>query len=574
MKQFAPHVVDIYKVKHPDMYTEGTDFLYSNFTPRSDKYFKGGRLYDGKLVVFGAQGALRELVELWTESFFNQPKSKVVARYKRRMDKALGVGAVSPDRIAALHDIGYLPLEIRTIDEGSRIGMKIPMLTIKNTIPEFFWLVNYLETALSALIWKGSTNATIAYEYKRLCTDYAVRTGSAIETVMFQCHDFSMRGMPGIEDSARSGSGHLTSSYGTDTIGAIDYIEDYYDVGLDLDTYFIAGSVAATEHAVSSSNILTRAKLIQERHPSMSKDEVLLRAEIGFMFHYITQTVPTGIASYVADTYNYWGVLTKVLPVLKDEIMARAGKLVIRPDSGDPVQIICGMSPVRGEDGKAINFESEDAAYDWLDVGDRVREQLNSDCIKIGGVFYDYSSTVYDDYTEGCGIDMDVVYPYEVVAGSIRTLWSIFGGTVNTKGFKELDSHIGLIYGDSITLERADTILKRLEEAGFASSNVVFGVGSYTYQMSSRDTFGNAVKATATSVNGEFFEIYKDPATGDKLKKSAKGLLYVGRDENGEFYSEDQVSKEKEQTGELKVRFKDGQWSNLTNIEVIRQRLK
>lgn len=571
-KMFAPHAVDVYKLGHAAMYTEGTDFLYSNLTPRSNKYFaaQAAEGYDGKMVVFGTQGSIIELVENWNESFFSQPKEKVIRRYRRRVNGVLGEGVVSTARMEALHDLGYLPLEIRTIDEGARIGMKIPMLTIKSTIGEFFWLVNYLETSLSSQIWQLATNATIAAEYKRILVAAALRTGAAVEGVMFQGHDFSMRGMPGVVQASRAGSGHCASFSGTDTLGAIDYIEDYYGFGLDLDAYFIAGSIPATEHAVSSSNILTRTARMEAQGIT---GDVRLLAEAEFMLDYITRQNPTGFCSYVADTYDYWGVLTKVLPMLKEQIMKRDGRLVIRPDSGDPETIICGMKPVHGKDGKAIDFATEEEAYDWLEVEDRIREMRDCDCIKIRGTFYEFEANVYDDYTEGCGIDMDVVFPYEVVAGSIRTLYSIFGGTVNAAGFKELDSHIGLIYGDSITLARANSITKRLEAMGFASTCIVFGIGSYTYQCNTRDTFGTAMKATGTGVEGDFFEIYKDPATGDKLKKSARGLLYVYKDEKGDYILIHQVDAEKEQTGELKVRFKDGKFFNLTNIAEIRTRL-
>lgn len=566
MKVFAPHMVDVYKLGHASMYTEGTDFLYSNLTPRSNKYFKAmaAEGYDGKMVVFGTQGSIMELVEDWNDSFFSQPKEKVIRRYRRRINGVLGEGVVSTARMEALHDLGYLPLEIRTIDEGARIGMKVPMLTIKNTLPAFFWLVNYLETALSAQIWQLATNASIAYEYKRILVAAALRTGAAVEAVAFQGHDFSMRGMPGYVTASRSGSGHTASFTGTDTLGAIDYIEDYYGFGLDLDTYFIAGSIPATEHAVSSSNILTRVARMEAN--ALVGDTRLL-AEAEFMLDYITRQNPTGFCSYVADTYDYWSVLTKVLPMLKEQIMKRDGRLVIRPDSGDPETIICGMKPVAGKDGKAIDFETEDAAYNYVEQNDTFRDYKRFDCIKIAGVFCEFSAS--DD---GCGIDPDVTFPYEVVAGSIRTLYKIFGGTTNAAGFKELDSHIGLIYGDSITLARAKAITDRLEAMGFASTNVVFGIGSYTYQCNTRDTFGTAMKATGTGVEGDFFEIYKDPATGDKLKQSARGFLRVDL-VDGEYVLTDKVTAEQEAGGELKRRFRDGVFFNLTNIQEIRARL-
>lgn len=591
MKPFAPHMVDCYKLGHASMYTEGTDFLYSNLTPRSNKYFASGapKTYDGKMVVFGTQGSIMEIVEDWNDSFFNKPKEEVIRRYRRRLNGLLGEGVVSTARMEALHDLGYLPLEIKTIDEGARIGMKIPMLTIKNTLPEFFWLVNYLETALSSQIWQMTTNATIAYEYKRILTAAALRTGAAVEAVAFQGHDFSMRGMPGYVTASRSGSGHLASFSGTDTVGAVDYIEDYYGFGLDLDAYFIAGSIPATEHAVSSSNILTRlARMVKEG----AIDDARLLAEAEFLLDYITRQNPTGFCSYVADTYDYWAVLTNILAMedIKAAIMAREGRLVIRPDSGDPQDIICGTiedvfdtladaideindrhfseaaeacegSHCMGMDSyESLVYVKEDAKYYEL----QTKFEYNR---------HDKQYYYIDNWGDAGTTHAKEVQPTAQMKGSIQLLWETFGGTVNAAGFKELDSHIGLIYGDSITLARADAITARLEKLGFASTNVVFGIGSYTYQCNTRDTFGTAMKATATGVEGDFFEIYKDPATGDKLKQSAKGLLYVGLDDNGEYFLLDQVSEVEERSGMLITRFKDGKFFNVENIDTIRKRL-
>lgn len=589
MKVFAPHMVDCYKLGHAAMYTEGTDFLYSNLTPRSNKYFKSQAAagYDGKMVVFGTQGSIMEIVEDWDDSFFSQPKDKVIRRYRRRLNGLLGEGVVSTARMEALHDLGYLPLEIKAIDEGARIGMKIPMLTIKNTIPEFFWLVNYLETALSNQIWQMTTNATIAYEYKRILVAAALRTGAATEGVLFQGHDFSMRGMPGYVAASRSGSGHLASFSGTDTVGAVDYIEDYYGFGLDLDAYFIAGSIPATEHAVSSSNILTR---VAKMDAQGVVGDVRLLAEAQFLKDYITRMNPTGFCSYVADTYDYWNVLTKVLPTCGEAIMAREGRLVIRPDSGDPVDVICGQiedvfTTLEEATGKIneLHYETASEACEGSHcMGLDEYESLVyiTDEAKFYSLKTTFSYNRHDKqyyYVDNWGSDGETtseeVQPTAEQKGSIQILWEIFGGTVNAAGFKELDSHIGLIYGDSITLARADLITRKLEKLGFASTNVVFGIGSYTYQCNTRDTFGTAMKATATGVDEELFEIYKDPATGDKLKQSAKGLLYVSKDEAGNYVLQDQVSVEQEQDGELKVRFLNGTYHNLVNIDTIRQRL-
>lgn len=562
MNIFAPFNSDGYKLGHAAMYADGTESVYSNLTPRSDRIYrqKATRFYDGKLVVIGIQGAVMEIVENW-QKFFDMDKGIAIARFKLLCDHYLGPGVVSTENLAQLHDLGFLPLEIKAIEEGRKVPMGIPVLTIRNTVKHAYWLVNFLETTISDLTWKPMTNATIAGEYKSMLTHFAKRTGTDLAGVLFQAHDFSARGMSGPEDAARSGFGHLAHFLGTDTLGAVLYAMEYYGA-----KDFVAASVPATEHAVATSNIL---KIERELNHDMASR---LEAEQLFMLDLITRKFPRGIVSYVADSFDFWAVLTQVLPALKPVIMARQsngitpGKLVIRPDSGDPVQVICGMNPIVGSDGKAYNFESEEAAYDFLDYA--WSDFTDCDCIKIDGVFYEFMTS-----EESYGIDTDVVYPYEVVAGAVRTLWKTFGGTVTEKGYKLLDEHIGLIYGDSITPQRCLAILERLEDMGFASGNVVFGVGSYTYQMNSRDTFGFAVKATHTVVNGQPISIFKDPKT-DSKKKSARGLLFVGRSSEG-YRLEDDVTPEQEASEEnlLKLLFKNGEFVRQTTLEEIRGRL-
>jgi len=233
--------------------------------------------------------------------------------------------------------------------------------------------------------------------------------------------------------------------------------------------------------------------------------------EIGTFERLITETYPKGIVSIVSDTWDFWKVITEYLPALKSKVMARDGKLVIRPDSGDPVKIICG--------------------------------------------------------------DPDAVPETPEAKGALECLYETFGGKVNSKGYKALDPHIGLIYGDSITLDRCTTICQRLKEKGFTSTNIVFGIGSYTYQYVTRDTFGFAMKATYGEVNGEGREIYKDPKTDDGTKKSARGLISIYKNEMGELEMFDRVTKKTEENGELSTVFINGNHLEEATLNDIRNRL-
>ncbi|MEH4658273.1 nicotinate phosphoribosyltransferase [Phytobacter diazotrophicus] len=492
MKMNPILAIDGYKVSHRAQYPQGTTQVYSNFTPRSDRFFSSP-VADGKLVFFGLQGFLQWfMVDLFNDAFFARPQEDVVNEYKAVMDSYLGKDAVPVDHIRALHNLGYLPLHIKSLDEGSKVPMKVPVLTITNTRDEFFWLVNYLETVLSAELWKASTNATIAHHYRKVCEQWAVKTCSDMSHLDFQCHDFSFRGMAGLQDTMQAGAGHLLSFKGTDSIPSLLYARDHYTAGED---YFIGASIPATEHSVMC----------------MGEKE----QEIETFRRLIVDLYPQGFVSIVSDTWDYWRVMTEYTRELKQIILNREGRVVFRPDSGDPVEILCG--------------------------------------------------TVADDDTRNTRT------PEE--KGSVEVLWEIFGGTVNEKGYKVLDPHVGLIYGDSITLARADEILRRLEAKGFASSNVVFGVGSFTYQYNTRDTFGFAMKATWGAVNGEGRMIFKEPKTDSGLKRSARGLLRVERDAQGELQLHDEQTWEQEKTGELKTRFLDGKLYNVDHFEQIRQRL-
>jgi nicotinamide phosphoribosyltransferase len=121
-------------------------------------------------------------------------------------------------------------------------------------------------------------------------------------------------------------------------------------------------------------------------------------------------------------------------------------------------------------------------------------------------------------------------------------------------------------------LERANEILKRLESKGFASGNIVFGIGSYTYQYQTRDSYGFAMKATYGVVNGEPRNIFKDPKTDNGVKKSAKGLLRVEK-EGDNFVLYDEQTPEQEQQGELKEVFCNGKLIAEQSLEEIRKRL-
>lgn len=537
MKNINPLLLtDAYKLGHVFQYPDNTEIVYSNLTPRKSRLSN-----IDTTVFFGLQAFVKEyLIKAFNENFFSLDEEEAVNSYQEVVEAMLGKDSLpNYEHIRQLHQLGYLPLRIKALPEGSLVPMKVPALTIVNTKPEFFWLPNFIESLMSAQLWQPCTSATLAFEYKKILTKYANLTSDIPDFVNWQGHDFAFRGMSSLESAALSGSGHLTSFTGTDTVPTIPFFREYYNASV---SELIGGSVPATEHSVMCAG---------------TKDDEIET------FRRLLRIYPKGILSVVSDTWDLWKVLTNHLYVLKNEILARDGKLVIRPDSGDPVDIICGL---------------EEDQYYIIDG----KYYLASDVDELESMPVQYH------IREGA----KELNP-AVVKGVVQLLYECFGGEVNSKGYIQLNSHVGAIYGDSITTDRTLRICQRLAKKGFASTNIVLGIGSYTYQYNTRDTFGWAMKATYVEVEmvadidmqcqggpsiGQKFldrrEIFKDPITDDGMKKSAKGLLRVDWDEKeNKYVLKDQCTWEEEKGGCLETVFEDGKILKQTTLQEVRERL-
>ncbi|AHG77614.1 nicotinate phosphoribosyltransferase [Mannheimia varigena] len=469
---------DFYKTSHRIQYPEGSQFLYSTFTPRSNA--KAPFLH--RVVSFGFQAfVMKYLIHYFNDNFFSRSEFEVVTEYTRFIADTLQIED-SGEHIAQLHQLGYLPIRIKAIPEGKSVAIKVPMMTIENTHPDFFWLTNYLETLINVSLWQPITSASIAFAYRKALMQFSEQTCDDNSHLPFQSHDFSMRGMGSLESAETSGAGHLTSFLGTDTIPAISFVEAYYG-----SKNLIGTSIPASEHSVMSSH---------------GVDELPT-------FRYLMSKYPNNMLSIVADTTDFWHNIMVNLPLLKEEILARpeSAKIVIRPDSGDFFAIICGDATAETEHERK---------------------------------------------------------------GLIECLWDIFGGKINNKGYKVLNPHIGAIYGDGVTYEKMVKILGGLEAKGFASSNIVFGVGAQTYQRNTRDTLGFAIKATSITINGVEKAIFKAPKTDDGLKKSQKGRVKVITLEN---YVDGLTALDDFSDDLLEVVFENGKLVKETNFDEIRQNI-
>lgn len=486
---FSPLAKDAYKIGHVFQYPEGTEYVYTNCTARSGKHSNVKEYIDGVIFVGLQRAIMKYLIDDWENTFFNQHKDIAISQYRERVKQVLGF-TVPTDHLEDLWDIGYLPLEIRALPEGSYVPYGIPLFTIVNTHPRFGWLTNMIESALSAETWLSINSATTSFVLRRIVKEKLEATSDNTWMVDYQLHDFSFRGMANIEAAATSGFSHLAvGNKGTDTIPALDVAMDYYGAPVFEE---IGVSVPATEHSVMCAG------------SKETESETFKRL--------ITEVYPSGIVSIVSDTWDLWNVLDVTALEHKETILSRDGKVVFRPDSGEPLKILCG------------------------DPG---------------------ANPTSPEYL-----------------GAIQILYKNFPGETNSKGYKTLDPHVGLIYGDGMSVGMIISILEEIEQMGFDTSCVVFGVGSYVFQFTTRDTHSLAFKSTNVVINGKSIPIFKDPVTGDGTKKSAIGLLKVVSDSHGNLELLENVSQKdiQEKDNQLSVVYKDGFMTRPITLQDIRNR--
>ncbi|MEE3499242.1 MAG: nicotinate phosphoribosyltransferase [Ruminococcus bromii] len=441
-------LIDFYKAVHAEMLPQNITKSVSYFTPRMSRV----KRWD-KVVMFGLQGFIKEyLIDYFNDNFFNIPLETVMSEYTRIMDNTLGKNAYNPKKIEKLHNLGYLPIQIVALPEGTLVPMHVPMFGITNTHEDFAWLPQALESLISAEMWHIMLAATVGYTYRQIVNEYYDKTCDDDVSRARALGAFDFRGEECLQSATKAGAGWLLSFLNTATVPAIPYLENYYLC--DCAKEPVGFGSPSTEHSVMCSNF------------AVDGDEITLLRRL------LTEIYPNTSFSAVLDSYDYWNVIDNILPQLKPEIMAHNGCMLMRGDSGD--------------------------------------------CV-------------------------------EVVTKTVFKLWDIFGGTVNSKGYKVLDSHVKAIYGDSITVQRCEEIYHILMENGFACSNVALGVGSFSFQCIeedgilkpfTRDTFSSCIKATYCEIDGTPTPIFKDPKDGG-FKKSQKGCCVVYNSMEGLWYQDE-----------------------------------
>lgn len=309
-------LIDFYKAVHAEMLPRGITKSVSYYTPRMSRV----KRWD-KVVMFGLQGFIKTyLIDYFNEYFFKRPFADVMFEYKRVMDASLGEDTYNIGKIINLHKLGYLPIEIVALPEGTLVPIHCPMFGITNTHPDFAWLPQSLESLISAETWHPQLAATVGYTYRQIVNHYYDKTCDDNVSRARALGAFDFRGEECLESAVKAGAGWCLSHLNTATVPVIPYLEQNYNC--DCTKEPVAFGSPSTEHSVMCSNY------------AVDGDEITLLRRL------LTEIYPNTSFSAVLDSYDYWNIIDNVLPQLKKEIMEHNGCMLMRGDSGDCVEVV------------------------------------------------------------------------------------------------------------------------------------------------------------------------------------------------------------------------------------------
>lgn len=309
-------LIDFYKAVHAEMLPKNITKSVSYFTPRMSRV----KRWD-KVVMFGLQGFIKTyLIGYFNEEFFDKPFEEIIYEYKRIMDASLGKDAYKIDKIESLHKLGYLPIEIVALPEGTIVPMHVPMFGITNTHKDFAWLPQSLESLISAEMWHPMLAATVGMTYRGIVNHYYDLTCEDNIPRSKALGAFDFRGEECLESAVKAGAGWCLSFLNTATVPTIPYLEKNYFC--DCTKESVAYGSPSTEHSVMCSNY------------AVDGDEITLLRRL------LTEIYPNTSFSAVLDSYDYWNIIDNILPQLKTEIMNHNGCMLMRGDSGDCVEVV------------------------------------------------------------------------------------------------------------------------------------------------------------------------------------------------------------------------------------------
>jgi nicotinamide phosphoribosyltransferase len=360
------NLTDSYKFSHFNQYPKGTEIIHSYMSSRGGEY--------DEMVFFG----LKYYIEKYLKSKIN--KLDLAKAYVISKEHGVPFNRNGWEYIFHKYN-GSLPIKIKALPEGSIFKPHESILTIENTDPNCAWLVGWLETLLMK-IWYPTTIASKSYHVKKMLKEYWNKTSDNPEGVDFAFHNFGDRGSSSIESAAIGGVAHLTQFKGTDNFNCLNLAKEFYP---DL----VGFSIPATEHSTVT---------------SWGREN-----EFEMIENYLETYKNSPIIACVLDSYDIYKAVDFVTSgKMKEKIESDDYPIfVIRPDSGDTVNVIATIIKIMEQNGVKQTKNSKGYyVYDKYRIiwGDGISpEQIN---IILGTFCNDKYQLSAENFAFGSGGDL------------------------------------------------------------------------------------------------------------------------------------------------------------------------
>lgn len=535
LKDFSLFKTDFYKVFHSLQYSIDRGFITSYLFMRGNMLKEDGIDH---AIIFGLQQLIEEkLHEEWQEHFFSIPESEFSVYLDQYLNFILNDQKIPCSKLQIKHkfkdlyDLGYLPIKICTVDEGTFIEPNnIPILSIVNTNEDFPWLPGYLETLILSESWYSIILSTVYAEFKKLALKYFVKTvDNAYDKVDFAFSEFGTRGGQSLETSLKASEAFSLYFRKSANLATTVNLSEYYSAPIDQ----VSGAMS-TEHSVMCLNQAYQKSKIELKSfykYSLVRDYLKELKDIDpdLIIHKGIVKCKKMFIDYEFDLDDYIVINKnkKELSLANDVYTNKEFKFkfqIIDADTCIIRDIFYEVEVFKNLLWRFYygNISIVSDSYDYWNVLENIIPHLKK-VIKVR------QGTLFIRPDSG-----DI---YEMCVKSVEKLDEIFGTEINKKGYKVLPSYIRVVYADGITLKRAKEIYKRLEEKGYSVENVTLGCGAFSamalekekggFNIFTRDTFKMAIKATHYTNNKYLdFNIEKNPKT-DSGKRSPAGLLGV-----------------------------------------------
>lgn len=570
LKDYVPIVNPIlywtsaYKISQKDFEYKGVESAYlialPEFSQKLSDLLSDGEHEANKYVLFGLQWMLMRMHIMFQKGFFERDVEDVISEIESTLDT---YGApYSIEYFRDLHKLGYLPICVKALPEGTLLPENVPMFTVENTVSGYGWLAKYLECGMSSDLRKQVTVATIAHKYNTVIQEYLDKT-SVGQDASEHLSNLSSRTQVGFESGAITGVGFMLSSKLSDNLAGLWGAKSFYMSKESVDDVLVATKpmIDRTVIEVAVASIIKEKSLLGE---TVDQSE----AESLYLKYILTEKYKSGDLAYMADSLNLWDFISKIQSV-SGHLWERDGDFIVACHKGNAIRVLSGYRILDIDANQSLKGRFQ--TLEQLKYNTHMWWSPEIEAVKFKGVYYNLNPSFYDNGVVESFAEVEM--SREEAVGLVEVLYLSLGGSVNEKGYFELNSKTRVMFTENVSVNCVREILQRLEEKKFSASSVIFGVDDITMN-TSVNHLGVAVKpshATLLLDNERVDVIVPQKVSGGSMALS--GFITAKYGFYGDILVSSNVTRDEMEDSILEDLYVNGVFHNFVDVKSVRQSL-